>query len=45
MKTDKVQDLASISIICSDAGNGFSETKAVAKTMLSYVCQKVLNIR
>ena len=35
MKTHKVQDLASIPIIRSDAGNGFSETKAVAKTMLN----------
>ena len=35
MKTHKVQDLASIPIIRSDAENGFSETKAVAKTMLN----------
>ena len=35
IKTHKVQDLSSIPIIRSDAGNGFSETKAAAKTMLN----------
>lgn len=33
IKTHKVQDLSSIPIIRSDAGNEFSETKAAAKTM------------
>lgn len=35
IKTHKVQDLSSIPIIRSDAGNEFSETKAAAKTMLN----------